>query len=169
MVINAVRPRRAIEMVRRVPIAVDVALAILQNAPDRLLATGLEAPWAATAGHGILGVDLPGGVQVTREVRMGLGPLLEDDGVYALPVWWEAAEHPHLFPTFDGGVEIRGLAIGTEVRLVGSYQPPLGILGRFADGVVGHRIVTASLEAFLAGAAERLTAAAADMIEGTRP
>jgi hypothetical protein len=77
-------------------------------------------------------------------------------------VWWEAAGHPYLFPTFDGALEVRHLGDETELRLVGSYQPPLGHFGYFADGLIGHPVVTASLESVLAEAAERLAAAVAE-------
>ena len=32
---------------------------------------------------------------------------------------------------------------------MGSYEPSLGSVGRFADGLAGHKVVIASLEAFL--------------------
>lgn len=120
---------------------VDVAIRVLAEDPE-----------------GVLGSRI-GVRHVAREVRVGYGPFLEDEGVVALPVWWEDSEHPELFPTFDGGLELRATDGGeTELVLVGSYQPPFGAFGRFADGVLGHRIVTASLEAFLDAAAERLSA-----------
>ncbi len=163
MVLDTVARRRTIEMVRRVPIALDAAVEVLRNAPDRLIGSRFAAPWASARGLRLLAVALPGGIHIARDVRIGCGPLLEEDDAFALPVWWEAAEHPQLFPTFDGGLEVRGIDEETELRLVGSYQPPLGPIGRFANGVAGHRVVTASLETFLTGAAERLAAAAADL------
>ncbi len=44
----------------------------------------------------------------------------------------------------------------TDVRLVGSYEPPLGTLGRFADGLAGHKVVVASPEALLDDVVARL-------------
>lgn len=85
---------------------------------------------------------------------------MEEEGAVVLPVWWEDAEHPDLFPTFDGGLELRADGRGTALGLVGSYEPPLGLLGRFGDGLAGHRIVMASLNEFLADVAALLTAAA---------
>lgn len=120
---------------------VDVAIRVLAEDPEAVLRSRIGI------GH------------VAREVRVGYGLFLEDDGVVAVPVWWEDSEHPELFPTFDGGLELRAAAGGgTELVLAGSYRPPFGAVGRFADGVLGHRIVTASLEAFLTAAAERLSA-----------
>jgi len=64
-------------------------------------------------------------------------------------VWWEAAEQRWLFPTFDGGLEVRPVGNGTELRLEGHYRPPLGAAGVLVNRAVLNRAATASLEAFL--------------------
>lgn len=156
---TASRHRRAVLLVRRVPVPVDAAIAVLAREPERVIGSHLGAPWAASGLTAELSVELPSGRQLARQVEVRFGPLLEDDDALALPLWWQATDHPQLFPTFDGGLELRGDGDGTELRLVGSYQPPLGNLGRFADGLVGHHVVTASLDGFLAEAATRLVAA----------
>ena len=161
---TAARHRRAVELVRRVPVPLAAAVAVLQHDPHRVIGSHLGGPWTSHDVHADLAVALFGGRQVAREVRIGVGPLLEDDDALALPLWWQAADHPELFPTFDGGLELQGDERATELRLVGSYRPPLGAVGRFADEVVGHRVVMASLDGFLTAVAERLGAmpAAAD-------
>lgn len=139
--------RRPVDLVRRLPVAAAFSVAALEAAPRRILGSRLGPARAERS--------LGGGV--TREVRIGVGPLLEDEGAVVLPLWWEAAEHPRLFPTFDGGIELRPDGDdATEVRLVGSYEPPLGTFGRFADGLAGHRVVIASLEALLDEVVTRL-------------
>lgn len=153
--------RRPVKLTRRVPVKIDAAIAVLKKTPERLIGSEFAASWMAPEGAETLGVELPGGVHISRDVRVGLGPVFQEDDAFVLAVWWEAAEHPQLFPTFDGGFELRAAGDETELCLVGSYEPPLGALGRFADGVVGHRLVTASLDALLASAAERLAAAGA--------
>jgi hypothetical protein len=161
MAITATPHRRAVEeLVRRVPVPAAAATALLQRDPRRIIGSHLGAPWTTTGIHVDLAVELFSGHQVARAVRIGVGPLIEDDddGALAVPLWWQAADHPHLFPTFDGGLELRGDEQETELRLVGSYRPPLGAVGRFADGVVGHRVVMASLDGFLSAVAGRLTA-----------
>jgi hypothetical protein len=145
MASTATQQRRPVEVARRVPIPLDAAVAVLSEDLPEVI--GRRLP-------------LPGARQLGRDVRVGFGPVLEDEGVTAIPVWWEDAEHQELFPTFDGGLELRAAPDGTELRLVGSYRPPFGALGRFADGLLGHRIVTASLDAFITAAAERLAEAA---------
>jgi hypothetical protein len=158
MTITAPRHRRAVDLVRRVPAPLDVVVAALQWDPHRLIGSHLGPPWTDTQLHADLVVELLGGRHVTREVDIGIGPLLEDDGALAFPLWWQAAEHPQLFPTFDGGLELRGDQHGTELRLAGSYRPPLGAVGRFATGLVGDHVVMASLDGFLTGIVARLGA-----------
>ena len=145
--------RRSVDVLRYVPIPVDVAVALVEAGPQRLVGSDLRA-------------ELPGGGSVTRTASVGFGPLMEEDGAVVLPVWWEDAEHPDLFPTFDGGLELTADGRGTSLRLVGSYVPPLGLFGRFGDGLAGHRIVMASLNEFLADVAAQLTASANGQAQG---
>lgn len=149
--------RRSIDVWRYIPIAVDLAVANVGSGPQRLLGSQGCGDRQARAD---LQAEMPGGRTVTRSARVGFGPLMEEDGAMVLPIWWEDAEHPDLFPTFDGGLELRADGRGTALRLVGSYVPPLGLLGRFGDGLAGHRIVMASLNKFLTDVATLLTAAA---------
>ena len=159
MVIAHARPRRAVQLACRVAVPLEAAVAVLEQAPESIVESELGAPWAGPGAHSELGVELPGGRCVARQVRIGFGPILDDDDALALPLWWQDAEHPQLFPTFDGGLELSRAGGVTELRLIGSYQPPLGVVGQFGDGLLGHRLVMASLEGFLTAAAERLIAA----------
>lgn len=105
-----------------------------------------------------MGVHLGRRLRLQREVTVGFGPFIEeDDGTVTLALWWEAAQQPWLFPTFDGGLEVHDRRDGTELRLVGSYQLPLGQAGVFGDEFLGHRVARASLEAFLEEIAASVT------------
>ena len=160
---TALSHRRSVELHRHVPVTLDRAVAVLDAAPQEIIGSERDGFWAAAEAHADLGAQLLAGTLVTRSVRVGFGPLLRDEGAMVLPVWWEDDEHPNLFPTFDGGLELRDDDGGTELHLVGSYQPPLGAFGRFADGLAGHRFVVASLEAFLDDLAARLLTMALDV------
>lgn len=97
------------------------------------------------------------GVSFDRFAAVGFGPLVEeDDGARVMPVWWEAAEQPWLFPTFDGGLEVRQVGDETELRLEGRYRPPLGAAGHLVNRAVLNRAATRSLEALLDRLADRL-------------
>jgi hypothetical protein len=88
-------------------------------------------------------------------VDVHFGPLIEDDdGAVGLPLWWEAARFPSWFPTFDAALEIVPGVSGTELRLVGGYEAPLGVIGV----PFGHRLARACLDQFLTVLADRLTA-----------
>jgi len=160
MALTVITQRRPVELTRRVPVPVEVAVAVLNQDLHRVIGSRLRAPLTAGEAFTDLEVGIPGGRQIAREVHLGFGPLLDEDGIMALPVWWEDAEHPELFPTFDGGVELHPAGEETELRLIGSYRPPFGAFGRFADGLAGRRVVAASLEAFVEAVADRLVSAA---------
>ncbi len=156
-------PRRPVDLGRRLPVATAFAVAVLEAGPERIVGTRLGPVWTGPELDPSLSERRLGGARLTREVRIGVGPLIEDDAALVLPVWWEDAEHPRLFSTFDGGIELRPVGEDTtEVRLVGSYEPPLGTVGRFADGLAGHRVVVASLQALLDDIVGRLEDSATD-------
>ena len=158
---TALSHRRPVELRRQVPLALARAVVVLNEAPQEVIGSEHDGFWAAAEAHAILGAQLLPGTLVIRSVRLGFGPRLQDEDAVVLPVWWEDDEHPHLFPTFDGGLELRDDYGGTDLRLVGSYQPPLGALG-FADGLAGHRFVVASLETFVDDVTTRLLTVALD-------
>lgn len=135
-------------MARTVPVPADAARGLLVADPAAFV--GASSLASAETGRRPVGVRFLGDVKVQREVKIGFGPVIEeDDGTLVLPVWWEAAERPRLFPTFDGGLELGECGDATELRLVGSCQPPLGRFGAFADEIAGYRLARATLEAFL--------------------
>lgn len=150
--------RRPVSLSRTIPVPSHAVLATL--IADAGAVIGVRPGATAQSGRRRVGVKLLGDVAFGREVTVGYGPPMhEDDGTMVVPLWWEAAEHPGLFPTFDGGFEVEETDAGTELRLVGGCRPPLGRLGAFADDVAGFRVARATLEAFLAEVAARLTAA----------
>lgn len=114
-------------------------------------------------------VDLPGGryavplvvrfagVRFDRTASVGFARVIEeDDGTQVLPLWWEAAEQPWLFPTFEGGLEVRPVPGGTELRLEGRYRPPLGAAGCLVNRTILNRAASASLESLLESLSQRL-------------
>ena len=159
MAMNTAAGRHTIEMSRPVPVPFDAAVAVMKHAPWRAVTSAFAASWTGGDPEAGVGVDLPGGVHVERTVRVGFGSPFQEDDAFVTPVWWQAAQHPQRYPTFDGAFELRPQDGATEIRLTGGYRPPFGSIGRIADGVVGHRIVLASLETLLAAAADRLAGA----------
>jgi hypothetical protein len=68
---------------------------------------------------------------------------------------WTALDHPRLFPVFHGSLTLWSGA-ETTIRLTGTYTPPMGLIGRFGDGVIAHRIARGSLEGYLTGIGDRI-------------
>jgi hypothetical protein len=101
-----------------------------------------------------------GGLDLNRDVRMVIGEI--GIGVHSvrLPIQWEDARHPGLFPLLEATLEFVPVAAGrrptTQIGLFGRYRPPLGHIGAVADGLAGSRIVTESVQTFLDDLAERL-------------
>ena len=142
----------AVLLTRSLPVPAVAVFARLSEDPAALLGGTGRQPASEGSGEPAL-IPLSvriAGVRFDRRAAVGFGPLIEeDDGSLLLPLWWEAAEHPGLFPTFTGGLEVRPDDGGAQLRLQGHYQPPLGMAGRFVDRAVLNRAATASLEALL--------------------
>ena len=93
---------------------------------------------------------------LAREVKLEIG--IAEIHAYGLvyPVQWTAAEAALLFPdlTADLILASRGTH-ETELTLKGTYQPPLGALGKLADRTVLHRVAEATVKDWM----DRLAAA----------
>lgn len=75
-----------------------------------------------------------GGVDVHKRVRVHIDQGVESEDVLRIPVRWRADPAPHLFPSFDGVLELLTLGRArSELSLVGYYQPPLGPIGDAVD------------------------------------
>lgn len=67
-----------------------------------------------------------------------------------LQIEWEATKMPHFFPFMKAELSIYPLtSTETQLDLEGNYDPPLGLLGKAVDAVVGHRIAEASVHQFV--------------------
>lgn len=150
----------AVLITRRVPRPAREVSACLSQDPATLLgASGDPAGLPAGRYPVPLQVTLAG-AHFDRLAAVGFASVVEEeDGTRVLPLWWEAADQPWLFPTFDGGLEVRPDDGGTELRLEGRYRPPLGAAGALVNRAVLNRAATASLEALLDRLSARLAAA----------
>jgi hypothetical protein len=108
--------------------------------------------------HTVLGVEIGAGGGLHQEVVVDVGAARAIDASVVLPVRWHAAGRERLFPTFAGDLVVTGEDPGSRLVLRGTYAVPLGLLGRFGDGVAGRRLTHRSLSSFLEQAASRLDA-----------
>lgn len=96
-----------------------------------------------------------GPIDVTAEIVLELGPM--DDtampsGREALriPIKWQAKRASRVFPVMQAELMVYPLTpTETQLELAGSYEPPLGPLGRALDGALLHRIAEASVLQFI--------------------
>jgi hypothetical protein len=109
-----------------------------------------------------LHVDV-GGVGFKADVSISVKSVDENlrDAIPApatrLRLEWEAASMPRLFPLMKAELSIYPLtATETQLDFSGVYEPPLGVVGKAMNAVVGHRIAEASVHRFVNDVAEYL-------------
>lgn len=97
------------------------------------------------------------GVDVGREIDITVGVAHEVQAIAlrptrtVIPIEWQAAESPGLFPLMKGQLEVYPLtATETQLDFSGEYDPPLGVVGDAVDAVIGHRLAEASVQRFVA-------------------
>lgn len=93
-----------------------------------------------------LAVTLGAGASAHQEVEVLLGIARTTDAGFELPLRWGPTGRERLFPRFIGQLTLSEVRTGTRLALSGSYTVPLGSIGRFGDGVVGHRLARRSLK-----------------------
>jgi hypothetical protein len=116
------------------------------------------------SGEGVaaLSVNLAG-IEMTRDIIVTVRGIREDPAagderpvVTSLDLEWKAADSPGFFPTMKAELRISPESSSrTEVMLVGTYKPPMGILGSAIDAVVG-RLAEASVHGFVAAVVEQI-------------
>lgn len=136
------------------------ATATLGAAADEIVGLLCRDPRAALGASANLEASVGLGPTLHRKVALTVGrPTRTADGV-RVPLAWRAEAHADLFPTFDGELSVEPSSAATRVRLTGTYAVPLGLLGRFGDGVLGRRVAQQSVAAWLECVARRLDVAA---------
>jgi hypothetical protein len=101
-----------------------------------------------------------GGIDVATEIAISAGKIEETKRggpVTRIPLEWEAAKRPRLFPFMTAVLTIYPLtSTETQLDFAGRYQPPLGPLGKALNAAVGHRIAEASIHRFVTDVAQHL-------------
>jgi len=106
-----------------------------------------------------LRVDVAG-LHVSTDIAVSLGEVREEEGaapVTRIPIYWQAAQRPGLFPVMDAELAIYPLtATETQLDFRGKYEPPLSVFGDAVNAIVGHRLAEASVHRFVAEVAQYL-------------
>lgn len=100
------------------------------------------------------------GVEIGRTVKVEVVGFEEKEKpwpIAKLQVRWKAADLPAAFPSMEAQLEAYGLSEReTQISFLGTYRPPLGILGGLADAALLHRVAEASLHRFFSSLLERV-------------
>lgn len=72
-------------------------------------------------------------------------------------IGWRALERDELFPVFEGDLELAALSDELcQLSCMGSYRPPLTVVGAVGDRLVGHRVAEAVVRNFVLSTAGRV-------------
>lgn len=160
--------RRMLYESRMVPRPADeLERLLLDRAPELLAkAAGSELHADADAVDGSFTIDLPASwarLDMVKRVRVRIGVARRLGGRLLLPIAWTGEPGRHLFPTFEGTLELGAMFDDvTELTLAGSYGVPLGSVGAALDTTILHAAARDS--------AARLTQAlAAVLTDGAPP
>lgn len=92
----------------------------------------------------------PEGHRIAKTVRLDVGEPFRRTGETSIPLRWEATGTPGLFPKMEADLVVEEVGIRlTKVALQGSYDPPLGSLGRALDRALLHRVAEATVKHFV--------------------
>lgn len=118
-----------------------------------------------------LSVVVGGGSAVRQDVEVTLGTPRSAENEAWVPISWQPLSHSRVLPSFEGALEVIDDDGSSELSITGTYHVPLGIVGRFGDGVVGRRIAQQSIKTFLERVAQHVDEVVGDELahSGWRP
>ena len=88
--------------------------------------------------------------RLSKAVKVSAGKVRDRGEGFVMPLRWSATGPTELFPVMEADLEIAPLgAEETQLRISGSYDPPLGLLGRGLDRLLLHQLAEATVRAFL--------------------
>lgn len=101
-----------------------------------------------------------GGFTVAKDVSIEVGTFVPRDLTRSVvPLRWRAERGRLLFPELAADLEVASVSFDpplTQLTVVGSYEPPLGLLGAGADRLMLHRLAEATVHRFVHEVADEL-------------
>jgi hypothetical protein len=102
------------------------------------------------------------GVPVRKRVAIEIGEPVSADTWTAVPIKWKATFPKQLFPTMVGKIEVARVDPEvTKLTVSGSYEPPIGRLGKQFDDSVMRTVAEATIKELSESIAKRLNVVAA--------
>lgn len=119
-------------------------------------AAPVEDDWLVTLhADGALSAPL-----ATNQARVRLGPATATASSLLRGVGWRSAVADRLVPVLDADLELASLnGSGCQLSLMGSYRPPLSVVGVAGNRLLGHRVAEACVRRFVLELAERVETA----------
>lgn len=141
---------------------VDAGLSQVEKSLDRIRADLEEFADIAYREGEQLRARVGPSAAIAREVKLDIGLAEIHRSGLVYPVQWTASGAGLLFPELSADLILSqaGSAV-TNLILRGTYQPPLGPVGRLADRVILGRVADATIADWMERLAEALSAAAA--------
>lgn len=135
------------------------AAALLSRDPGAwlpALAEPADADWLVTLhADGALPQPL-----AAHQARVCVGPSTETESTLRRSIAWRSAVADRLVPMLEADIELASLdGSGCQLSLMGSYRPPLSVVGAAGDRLLGHRVAEACVRRFVLDLAERLETA----------
>ena len=107
---------------------------------------------------------------LSKAVSMHVGDVRDRGDGFVMQLQWKATGPIELFPVMEADLEITPLgAQQAQLRLSGSYDPPLGALGRRLDRLLLHQIAEATVRALLKQLVTALLAEPAPTLGASTP
>lgn len=96
---------------------------------------------------------------IAKEVRLEIGAAEIHRAGLVYPISWSATGAEVLFPRLEADLTLSHVGAGTTaIVLDGTYEPPLGPLGRVADRVLLRRVAESTVKAWIDHLAEAIAA-----------
>lgn len=100
---------------------------------------------------------------------VAVGPTVRHGSQLMRSISWQSASATRIFPKLDADLALDSLeGAGCHLSLMGTYRPPLSVVGGAADMLYGHRVAEACVRRFVLDIADRLTASQGESMSGAR-
>ncbi|HEY8340458.1 MAG TPA: hypothetical protein VIK95_11340 [Egibacteraceae bacterium] len=146
--------RRHVYYYTMLEVPYEQAAAVLRESPQRWLpdpARHQGGEW-----HVALHADgaLPPAI-ARRDALVTVGEPAQNDNLM-LALEWRSATADRLFPVLTADLELVRLESGCQLSLMGTYRPPLAVVGEATDRLLGHRVAEATVRRFVLDVAARV-------------
>lgn len=127
---------------------VHVPLGTVERRLDALNANLYE--WAGVAyreGESLRARVGPSDDGLAKEVKLEIGPREVQRKGLVYPIRWVATGASSLFPTMTGDLVLSHAgSIGTRISFEGTYEPPMGPLGKVVDRIALRRLAESTVQ-----------------------